>query len=149
MRLFVFAGTVALITVGCAEPPSEPVESSAAESSEVEHTPAAITGPLVAEVNKENLEKVLAENSVTLVDFTATWCGPCQLLKPELHKMAKDFAGKARFVEVDVDKSEDLAREYKIAAMPTLLIMKNGEVHDRIVGGGDVGAIRAAIQSAL
>lgn len=152
--LALVAASVSLWFAGCAEPAGTPTTTSeTTESTEtVETAPATDThdhGSLVSEVDKAGLTTTLKENSVTFVDFTATWCGPCQQLKPKLHEMAKDFEGKVKFVEVDVDKSEDLAREFEIKAMPTLIVMKNGEEATRIVGAGDVSKIRQAIENAL
>lgn len=147
MKKVFLPALLAALVVGCGEPTTAPV-------AEVETVTAPATdGPgdhssLVAEVDKTGLAATLADNAVTFVDFTATWCGPCQKLKPTLHEMAKEFEGKVKFVEVDVDKNSDLAEEYEIEAMPTLLVIKNGEVASRIVGV-DVPKIRAAIESAL
>ncbi|MFK7822485.1 MAG: thioredoxin family protein [Planctomycetaceae bacterium] len=138
---------LALFAVGCAEPAGAPVaetESAPAEETHASHD----HDGLVPEVDKAGLTEIMDKNSVTFVDFTATWCGPCQKLKPTLHEMAKEFEGKVQFVEVDVDKSKDLATEFEIEAMPTLIVMKDGKEASRVVGA-DVSAIRQSIESAL
>ncbi len=149
MRHFLLLGAFAVLIAGCADPMTSTVPVANADADSGSDAETASDQPLVVEVDKAQLKETLEQNSVTFVDFTATWCGPCQQLKPELHKMAEEFAGKVRFVEVDVDKGEDLAQEYEIAAMPTLLIIKDGEIQERIVGAGDVESIRTAIKAAL
>lgn len=91
-------------------------------------------GALVPEVDANGLTKTLAENNVTLIDFTAPWCGPCQKLKPALHELAEEFKGKAKFVEVDFDKSLDLVEKYEVTGIPALIILKGDEVQKRVEG---------------
>ena len=76
---------------------------------------------------------VLDSKTLVLVDFYATWCGPCQMLSPVLEEISvenSDF----EIVKVDVDKNHELAKNYKIMAVPTMIIFKNGEVVDKIEG---------------
>ncbi|KAJ1485443.1 thioredoxin-like protein [Baffinella frigidus] len=82
-----------------------------------------------------------------IVDFTATWCGPCQRIGPEFVKMADEFAG-AMFIKVDVDKNEETAAACGIQAMPTFAAYKGGE---KIGGfsGADPAKLRAMIEAAL
>lgn len=69
-----------------------------------------------------------------VVDFYATWCGPCKMLAPMMDAQADAFAGKIKFLKVNVDESQALAREYQIQAIPTVLFFKDGKLVDRIVG---------------
>ena len=71
---------------------------------------------------------------LVLVDFWATWCGPCQALAPTIEELAKDFDGQALVGKVDVDNNQVSAGEYGIRSIPTVLIFKNGEVVDKLVG---------------
>jgi thioredoxin len=74
-------------------------------------------------------EKEVTSQSVpVLVDFNASWCGPCRMLKPFLEQMEKEHAGKVKVVAIDVDARNDLAGHYKVNALPQLLIMKSGKV---------------------
>jgi thioredoxin 1 len=152
MKRFTFLALAALFVpvlfVGCAEPTAEPTTTTETPEASVSTADGHDHDELVSEVDKAGLTQALDDNTVTFVDFTATWCGPCQKLKPKLHEMAEEFEGKVKFVEVDVDKSKDLATEYGIQAMPTLIVMKDGKEESRIVGG-DVAAIRQAIEKAL
>ena len=79
-------------------------------------------------------EVVLNSDKPVLVDFWATWCGPCQALAPTIEELAKDFDGQALVGKVDVDNNQVSAGEYGIRSIPTVLIFKNGEVVDKLVG---------------
>lgn len=84
-------------------------------------------------VNNEEFKQITKEG-VTLVDFFATWCGPCRIMAGILEEIAKDLEGQANVVKVDVDEEEDLARSFGILSIPTLLIFKNGQAVEKHVG---------------
>lgn len=79
-------------------------------------------------------EKVLQNNKIVLVDFWAPWCGPCKMMGPVIDELAKDYTGKADVVKINVDENPELAARYRVSSIPTLMIFKQGEVVDRIVG---------------
>lgn len=79
-------------------------------------------------------ETVLNSDKPVLVDFWAVWCGPCRMLGPIIEEVANDFDGKAVVGKVDVDNNQQVSMEYGIRSIPTVLIFKNGEVVDKIVG---------------
>ena len=93
--------------------------------------------------------KVASNEGVALVDFWATWCGPCIALAPTVEDVAKDYKGKVTVGKVDVDKVKDVTEKYKIQAMPTLIIFKDGKEVDRIVGGVPKATITAKLDAAL
>ena len=72
--------------------------------------------------------------SPVVVDFYATWCGPCKMLSPRLDKLAGEFSGKIKFVKVNVDEAQELAGRFRVEGIPTLLFVKNGKVEDRVTG---------------
>ena len=74
------------------------------------------------------------KEGVTLVDFFATWCGPCKMLAPVLEEVSKEFEGRAKVVKVDVDELRDLAMEYRIASVPTVILFKDGEFIAQTMG---------------
>lgn len=85
-------------------------------------------------LNSSNFNKV-NEHNLCVVDFSASWCGPCRMLKPileEVEEMLKDV----KFFNVDVDEAEDVARDFRIFSIPTLMIFKKGQVVDTMVGLG-------------
>lgn len=79
-------------------------------------------------------DTVLKSNKPVLVDFWAVWCGPCRMLGPIIEEVANDFEGKAIVGKVDVDNNQQVSVDYGIRNIPTVLIFKNGEVVDKIVG---------------
>ena len=79
-------------------------------------------------------ETVLNSDKPVLVDFWATWCGPCRMLGPIIEEVAADFEGKAVVGKVDVDNNQQVSVDYGIRNIPTVLIFKNGEVVDKLVG---------------
>lgn len=79
-------------------------------------------------------ELVLKNTGVVLVDFFATWCGPCKALAPVLEEVSSEIKEKAHVYKVDIDQSQALAQEYRVMSVPTMKIFKNGQVVETIVG---------------
>ncbi|WP_026394942.1 thioredoxin [Acetobacterium malicum] len=77
---------------------------------------------------------VLQGKGVVLVDFFATWCGPCKALAPVLEEVAEQLKDKASVYKVDIDETQSLAQQYRVMSVPTMKIFKNGEVVETIVG---------------
>lgn len=89
---------------------------------------------MIKKIEKEEFEKEVLKNSKTVVvDFFATWCGPCQMLMPVLEEIAKE-RDDFDIIEIDVDEAQDLAMAYDIEAVPTMIIFKNGTAIDRLGG---------------
>lgn len=85
-------------------------------------------------VNKNEFDELINENRPVLVDFFATWCGPCKMLSPILEQVSESAEGKYKVVKVDIDQSYDLAKKFGIMSVPTMVIFKNGEEQEKIVG---------------
>jgi thioredoxin 2 len=92
----------------------------------------------------------IAERSsrYVLVDFWATWCGPCRMVSPALERLAVDFADKLKLVKVDVDASPNLSTRFEIQAVPTLMIMRDGKIVARRSGASPDAALRGWVQDA-
>lgn len=78
--------------------------------------------------------EVLASASPVLVDFSATWCGPCKKLEPIVHELAADYGSRLKVVKVDVDHAPGTAAKFGVLSVPTLLIFRGGQVKDQVVG---------------
>ena len=85
-------------------------------------------------LNKEGFNKAINSGDYVLVDFFATWCMPCKMLAPIVESVAKEYSGKMKFAKVDIDQEEDLAREYDIYSVPSLLLFKDGKKVDMSLG---------------
>ena len=85
-------------------------------------------------ITKENFASLKTGNQPLVVDFWATWCGPCRMVAPIIDELAKQYDGKIVVGKCDVEDNEELAVEYGIRNIPTILFIKNGEIVDKIVG---------------
>jgi thioredoxin 1 len=77
---------------------------------------------------------VLEADVPVLVDFWATWCGPCRMVAPLLDQLAEEWNGKVRVAKLDVDSAQQLAIQYQVSSIPTFILFKNGRVADRMMG---------------
>ncbi|MBN7574904.1 thioredoxin [Clostridium beijerinckii] len=89
------------------------------------------------------------KSGVTVVDFFATWCGPCKMIAPILEELSEEMKEKVNFIKVDVDKSGDLADEYHISSIPTVAIFKNNENVNQFVGFLPKEEIKRLIENTL
>ena len=100
----------------------------------------------IEEVNDGNFEQlVLQSNRPVLVDFWAQWCGPCRMLAPIVESLAKQYAGNAQVVKLNVDDNPSAVQRYRIQAIPTLVLFQNGEEKDRMIGVTSKEAIARTI----
>jgi thioredoxin 1 len=85
-------------------------------------------------INNENFAELRNGDKPMVVDFWATWCGPCRMVSPIIHELAEEYDGRITVGKCDVEECEDLAAEFGIRNIPTILFFKNGEVVNKLIG---------------
>jgi thioredoxin 1 len=97
-------------------------------------------------IEESNFKKEI-EKGVVLVDFTASWCGPCRMLAPVLEKVAQEIKPKATIAKLDIDQAQKTASDYQVTSVPTMILFKNGDEVGRLVGLRDAETIKDFISS--
>lgn len=100
-------------------------------------------------ITDANFAEIIKTDQPVLVDFWATWCGPCRALAPVVEELAHEFAGKAVVGKCNVDDCDDLPMTFGIRSIPTLLFFKNGQLVDKLVGAAPKADIAAKLNSLL
>jgi len=93
--------------------------------------------------------KATIAEGVSLVDFWAPWCGPCRMIAPVIEELAEDFDGKAKICKVNTDEEQDIAVEFGIRSIPTIIFFKDGEMVDTVVGAQSKQALADKINELL
>ena len=93
--------------------------------------------------------EIVKSDIPTLVDFYATWCGPCKMMSPVLERIKNEMGSQVRVLKIDVDKNQDAAEKFKVRGVPTFILFKKGEVQWRQSGGMDFNTLKSKIKSAL
>lgn len=105
---------------------------------------------MVVKLNNDNFKsEVLESDKVVLVDFYADWCGPCKMMSPIIDKIAEEIGDKAKVCKLNVDEAQDIAIEYNVMSIPTLIIFNGGAVADTIVGLRDKQEVMEALNGVL
>ncbi|MBK8044051.1 MAG: thioredoxin [Haliscomenobacter sp.] len=94
-------------------------------------------------------ETVLEKKGLTVVDFWAEWCGPCRIIGPHIEELSKEYAGRVLVGKLNVDFNPEVAMKYGIRSIPTVLVLKDGEVVDRQVGATSKQVLASKIEAQL
>ena len=105
-----------------------------------------MASPLICALTQDNFEKeVLQSTTPVLVDFWAEWCGPCKMIAPLLDELADEYDGKVKIGKVNIDEQQALATKYGIRAIPTLLLINQGQVTEQMVGAKSKRDLKASL----
>ena len=99
--------------------------------------------------SEEAFDKLITGDVPVLVDFWATWCGPCRMIAPIVEEIANEYAGNVLVAKVDVDDVGELAQRYRIMNIPTLLVFKQGQLVDKAIGARPKAALEQMLNKAL
>lgn len=106
--------------------------------------------PITAQyVQSDEFEQLLASDKLVVADYTATWCGPCRLVSPLIDRLATEYQGRATVVKIDIDKNKDNAKKYGIRSIPAVLMFKDGEVVENLVGKSPYETFSNALETHL
>lgn len=103
----------------------------------------------VTYIQDNEFEQLLKDESIVVVDFTATWCGPCKQVSPMMDQLATDYDGRAKVTKVDVDKNKGIAKQYGIRSIPAVLVFKSGELVETLVGMSPYEKFTSAVDKHL
>ena len=104
---------------------------------------------MALEINSQNFETLIADSKPVVVDFGATWCGPCQMVAPIIEELAHEYDGRVVIGKCDVDQDSDLPGRFNVRNIPTILFIKNGEVISKLVGAQSKDVLKKAIEGLL
>ena len=99
--------------------------------------------------DKSFVSEVLNSDLPVLVDFWATWCGPCRSISPIVEELAKEFSGKVKVTKLNVDESPATPTQYGVRGIPTLILFKGGKILDQLVGAHPKARLKALLEKAL
>jgi thioredoxin 1 len=103
----------------------------------------------VTEVRDQKFEKLVTSQDLVLLFFTASWCSPCQIFSRYLVQLAREYANQAFVVTIDIDKNKATTRKFRILSLPALLILKQGQLAEKIEGVASYEKLRTTIQKYL
>lgn len=100
-------------------------------------------------LTRETFDATLASSEPVMVDFWATWCGPCRMIGPVIEELATEYKGKAKVCKVDVDEQPELAERFQVMTIPTVIVFKNGQIAEKTIGAKSKQAFAQMIDKQL
>ena len=104
---------------------------------------------MAKQITDQNYAEIIAGDQLVVIDFWATWCGPCQRLTPIIEQLAEEYEGRAIIGKYNVDEGEDVVADYGIRNIPVVLFLKDGEVVHKMVGAATKAALQEQIEKFL
>jgi len=101
------------------------------------------------ELNNSNFEEIIKKDGVVLIDFWAPWCGPCRMIAPVIEELAEEYEGKAVIAKVNTDEAPEIAGQFGIRSIPTVLFFKNGELVDQMIGAAPKAQYAAKLDALI
>lgn len=104
---------------------------------------------MALEINKNNIDELLAGGQPVVIDFWAEWCGPCRMIAPVVEELAAEYEGKVIIGKCDVEENDEITMKYGVRNIPTIIFLKDGQVVDKQVGACQKGALVEKIEKLL
>ena len=92
-------------------------------------------------------DEVVKSSQPVVVDFYADWCGPCKMIEPVIHQLSTEYAGKVKFVKVDTDANQELAAQFGIMSIPTVMFFAKGKVEDIVIGAVPSSVLKSKVEA--
>ena len=106
-----------------------------------------MAGTVVAVQASRFQDEVVKSSQPVVVDFYADWCGPCKIIEPVIHRLSEEYAGKVKFVKVDTDANQELAMQFGIMSIPTVMFFAKGKVEDIVIGAVPAAVLKSKLES--
>ena len=100
-------------------------------------------------MTNEEFDEIIGSKDICVVDFSASWCGPCRMMAPVLEDVSEKYKGKYFFYQIDIDSAEELAEKFNITAVPTIIVLKKGKEVDRTSGYQDIDEFERFLNNAV